>query len=510
MQERITNSYIHALQAVYHDIDNRGIMIDREAIDEAKIFVDQEINRNLAICYNQWHCHVFVGGANALPKSHPDASNQVNINSTKGEKALLTKLQNLGYKVPKIPKRNEDGEYEATYSTGELALQKMLVTNQFNFPGGDPAIRAILQVRELTKLRSSYLNCRFYQSPSGLLYYLSHYNCAGTLTGRRSSKKHTFGYGGNGQNFPSHGRFSDVLRRIYVARPGNIFLSVDQKGAEEWPVNALAENLQALDEMRSGVNRHIRRAARIFGIQESIRSEKEWKKSNEYYLGKKTGHANNYGMKETRMSDSLAQEGYSIPPKDCANLLERLNILEPQIRGVFHVKIRAFINKTRILVTPFGRERQFLGLRPNDNNYKLFNEAYSWIPQSVVGDNNGFAVYNLETSRASENRSIVQEGHDSIVQDIPATADRIWRDLQGTGRAYERTVRFDSGIEFVIPTEAEIGYNFRDKVKIQDWSYDGCVKALKECNLMREQEQDEKLAKLNLTNMSNLAINLPI
>jgi DNA polymerase family A len=493
MTDRISSSYIHKLQAIYHNIDNRGIAVDREAIDEAKIFVDTEINRNLSICSNQWGCKVYIGTANSYPKGHPEFDNQVNINSSSGERTLLKKLRDIGYKVPTITKRNEDtGEYEAKYSAGELTLQKMLVTNQFNFAGGDPAIRAILQVRELSKLRNSYLNCRFYRTPDGITLYLSHYNAAGTLTGRRSSKKHTFGFGNNAQNFPKHGKLAKIFRRCLVARPGCIFLNVDQKGAEEWPVNALAENTAALAEMESGVNRHIRRAARIFGVSENSRTEAEWKDSLEYYLGKKTGHANNYGMQPNRMSDSLAQEGHSVGPLQCKALLEKLNSLEPQIRGTFHAYIKDQIIKTRILRTPFGRERQFLGLRPNDNNYKLFNEAFAYIPQSIVGDNNGFAVAELETILFFEKRAIVHENHDSIAQDIPATASDIWFYLQATIRAYDRRITFHNGISINIPVEAELGYNYADMFKIKDMSYDGVVAALKRCNELREQQLDEK------------------
>jgi len=506
MSNQITSNYIHKLQAIFHDIDNRGICVDQGAIENAKLSVDTEIQRNLSICSNQWGCHVYIGAVNGFQKGHAEFDNQVNVNSSSGEKTLLKKLKDIGYKVPTITKRNEDtGEYEAKYSSGELTLQKMLVTNQFNFNGGDPAIRAILQVRELSKLRNSYLNCRFYRSPDGLVLYLSHYNAAGTLTGRRSSKKHTFGFGNNAQNFPKHGKLAKIFRRCLIARPGHIFLNVDQKGAEEWPVNALAENLTALAEMQAGVNRHIRRASRIFGIPEASKTEAEWKDSLEYYLGKKTGHANNYGMQPNKMSDSLAQEGHSIPPLACKALLEKLNALEPQIRGTFHAYIRNEIIKTRILRTPFGRERQFLGLRPNDNNYKLFNESFAYIPQSIVGDNNGFAVFNLETSLSNSERKLVHENHDSIAQDIPADPATVWFYLQATVRAYDRRIRFHNEIEINIPVEAELGYNYADMFKIKDMSYDGVVATLKRCNELREQQQDEKRQQLQHQQLLDLA-----
>ena len=284
MTDRITSSYIHNLQAIYHKIDNRGIRASRSRMREAKIFINQQMKKNLAIASTQWNCYVFVGKENELTDPlDPNAKDQVNINATQGSKMLLTKLQNLGYKIPKITKKNSEGDYESKYSTGELTLQKMLVANDFNWPGGDPAIRAILEVRELGKIKSSYLGCRYYEDGDGELFYLTNYNVAGTLTGRRSSRKHSFGYGNNAQNFPKHGKLAEIFRKCLIARAGNIFLMVDQKSAEDWPVSALAQNYTALDQLKQGINRHCIRGSKVFGIplmEPIINYQDKWKKDH--------------------------------------------------------------------------------------------------------------------------------------------------------------------------------------------------------------------------------------
>jgi hypothetical protein len=207
------------------------------------------------------------------------------------------------------------------------------------------------------------------------------------------------------------------------------------------------------------------------------------------------------------MSDSLAQEGHSINPAACKGLLDKLNALEPQIRGMFHVYIKDKINKTRILKTPapFGRERQFLGLRPNDNNYKVFNEAFAFIPQSTVGDNTGCAVAFLEDIPCVSKRIIVQEGHDSIIQDVLEYPDAIWNSLQLTIQSFVRPIRFDNGITIDIPVEAELGYNMADTVKIKEpLSYENVVAALEKCNEMRQQDLDEKAQRQAHIDIQNL------
>jgi len=278
---------------------------------------------------------------------------------------------------------------------------------------------------------------------------------------------------------------------------------VDQKSAEDWPVSALAQNYSALDQLKRGINRHCIRGSRVFGIpllEPILDNQDKWKKDHfhEYYLGKKIGHANNYGMRGNRMSDSLAQEGHSISAQICQQLLDKANALEPEIRNVFHKYIQDQINSTRILSTPFGRERQFLGLRPNDTNFKIFNEAYSYIPQSVVGDNTGFAVSYLESILTSNIHAIIQEGHDSIVMDIPDEIDKIWFYLQCSEKAFDRTIRFHNGIEVKIPIEAELGYDFNTTVSLHDLSRDSLETAYKKIKSIREQEiEKEELQKTN-------------
>jgi DNA polymerase I-like protein with 3'-5' exonuclease and polymerase domains len=488
---KITSSYLHALQAVYYDIGERGICVAKDRIDAAKILVRKLIDEQLAIATAQWGIRVYIGSANAV-KGHKDS---VNLNSTSGEASLLKMMKDrLKYDVPIITKKNSDGDYESKYSTGELSLQKMLAANQFNFTLGDPAIRAILRVRELGKLNSAYLNARLCKRDSNYLF-LSSYNVAGTLTGRRSSKKHAFGFGNNGQNFPSHSDIASIFRSCLQARPGNVFLMVDQIQAEDWPVSALSANDEALRDLRTGVDRHSKLASYVFATKIPAKTDPLWdKKLHEgpRYMGKKLRHASNYGMGPQRMSDSLAQEGKSVNKATCAIMLQKVAEADPSVKGVFHKYIRECLEADLMLRTPFGRERMFLNARPNSDNNTVFNEAYSYIPQSCVGDNTGFAVYDLETS-SIQSRAIVQEGHDSIVQDIPNTSESILQTLERTTKAFDRRIRFHNGIEIDIPIEAELGYDFDLKVGIETFDRTGVERALAKLNDKAEARRIKEL-----------------
>lgn len=493
MQDRITSSYEHALQAAYYAIGNRGICVSTDRLVESRAIVAAEISRQLAIASNLWGCKVFIGAVNA-PKESKDTpfSGAVNLNATQGKYKLLDKLKGLGYEVPTVSKKNEDGEWESKESTEELVLRKILLRDQFNYPGGDPAIKAILKVREFAKLQSTYLNASLYSKGSEV-FFLSNYNVAGTVTGRRSSRSHTFGYGGNAQNFPKHSDVADLARKCFIARPGNIFLMVDQISAEDWPVSALSENHVALAELRAGVDRHTKLASDLFNLPISSRGKKEWKKSIERHLGKKTRHATNYDERANMMSESLIKEGFFYPVSQCQMLLDRMGKIDPNVKNVFHKWVRQQVSVNHTLITPFGRERQFLSARPNDENSSVFKEAYAYIPQSTIGDNTGFTVLKLESDYQLSEREIVQEGHDSIVQDIGDSAENVYNRLLRTEHCFKRKIVFHNGITVEIPIEAEVAYDFNTTVKIKDFSRAGVKQAIEELKDELSKQESAKI-----------------
>jgi hypothetical protein len=491
----ITSEYLNRLQSCYHSIDSRGIKVDLHRLAEAKLNIDKQINHHLDIISKQWGCTAYVGADN-----DDGSEGAVNLNASSGKRTPLLKLQSLGYEIPKISKRNEDtGEYESKESLAELSLQKIFAANQFNILGGDLAIKSLLAIRELTTLKSRYVNANLYRRGDEA-FFLSNYNCAGTTSGRRSSRKHTFGYGNNAQNFPKHGALAEIYRRCLVAREGYILLAVDQMQAEDWPVSALANNLTSLHELQTGVDRHTKLACQIFNLNEDHYDEKGWKSSMERFLGKKTRHANNYAMRGATMSDSLAKEGVSLSAKACQGILDKVNLIDPSVKGVFHAFVERCLYDDRTLRTPFGRERQFFGMRAGDSsgNAKIMREAYSYIPQSTVGDSTGFAVFELETEYPIEERAIIQESHDSIIQEIPADVDTIWKYIQRTRKAFDREIMFHNNISLKIPVEGEISFDFFNTVtlknlqtgskKLEDLRYTDVQAALLKAQESKERE----------------------
>ena len=131
--------------------------------------------------------------------------------------------------------------------------------------------------------------------------------------------------------------------------------------AEDWPTSALANNTEALDDLKNNVDRHRKLGCLIFDLPWDYYTDSGWKDSIERYMGKKTRHASNYGMRANTMSDSLAKEGHSVTPDQCKAILEKVNKHDPSVEHVFHKYIKDCLYANRTLRTPFGRERIFFG-----------------------------------------------------------------------------------------------------------------------------------------------------
>jgi hypothetical protein len=473
----VNNTYEHKLACAYWRIDNRGLDVNTDKIKALKKKVITERQKRLDFLSLLWGIHVYVGAENK-----PSSGDSLNLNATSGKNTLLAFMQKQGFKIPKVRKKdNETLEYEWVESAEELALRRGFAEE--TDPNRLEAYKAILDIREFNTLTNRYLNARLHNS----VYYCN-YNVAGTVTGRRSCRKTCFGLGGNAQNFPKHYDLGHEFMEAIEARPGHIFFIVDQMQAEDWPVSALSENYKRLDMLKAtnwpDNDGHTQLASFIFGIPITSRTKKEWKDSIERYLGKKCRHAYNYGMREQMMSDSLAKEGKNIAPEQCKWMLQKVGNYDPSIDNVFHAYIRNQVFTNKRLITPFGRERIFFGLRQNDANYKILNEAYSWIPQSLVGDNTGLAILELD----KVNTPIVNESHDSITSEVENNWESLVHVFTEVEKAFDRTITFHNGISVKIPIEGEIGFNLNNTIKLEKYTIEELRKAYEKlCTTTQEE-----------------------
>lgn len=449
---RFYEEYEMPLARRLFSIDKRGIAVDPKQLAELRVYLEGELDKQCVLMSGQLNNRPVVYNDNMKKKlakhlGEPLSKQILNVNSTVQLKEVLTNDLKI-----KLKKDRETGKE----STGEEALNEAFAAT------GSPVLKGVLRVRELSKMLGTNVNADLI---GDVLYGC--YSAAGTVTGRRASRKNFLGYGSNQQNQPKHSDLAKRYRSCLVARPGKILLSCDQIQAEDWIVHGIIADISGdthgIDELRSGVDRHTRLASKIFGVPESQCG----KDTTERFLGKKVRHAGNYGMYEDKMAAIMASEGYSIEKRICAALLQKFHEIEPGIRGVFHAYVESCLKRSRKLVTPLGRERTFFGLHPTRDNGKIFREAYSYIPQSTVGDNTGMAILSCEESGFD---LVLQDGHDAIVLEVFDTIDAVLEGVEILRQAFHRVLRFERGFELEIPIEYELGYSFKDMRKCPDAS----------------------------------------
>lgn len=449
--------------------DRRGLRVDTTKLAELRKFVLSELASACTELGRELGRPVAPSSIAARQLEDSLHVPALNVASPLQIKNLLT---DLGIKLKKDRKTHKE-------STGEETLNEAFAAT------GNKSLKHILRIRELNKILGTNINTRLL---NGTFYFSS--NPAGTLGGRRSSRKNFLGYGSNAQNQPKHTDLGHRLREVYVARPGKILISCDQYQAEDWIVQGIIADvcgdMHGIEELRSGVDRHQRLASQIFGIPLE-RCRKGYFDPElglePRYLGKKTRHAGDYGMQADKMAAEIAKEGGRVPKEVCDMVLRRFHSLEPNIKNVFQRWVEDQVLRSRRLVSPLGRVRDFYGINPYRDNSKIFREAYSYIPQTTVGDNTGMAILVIEDLMPGV---FIKEDHDAVLLEVKDHIGDIQYALWTLNKAFDRVIRFPNGFELKIPIEVEIGYSLSGMRKCPVESRTGLQAMLDEFRQSRE------------------------
>jgi len=126
--------------------------------------------------------------------------------------------------------------------------------------GAHPVIDLILEYRELSKLRSTYLLAlpKMVSPVTGRIH--TSFNQAVTVTGRLSSSSP------NLQNIPVGGEIAEVIRRAFVAPRGFKILAADYSHIDLRVVASLADDKNMIKAFRAGTDIHRETASQIWGI----------------------------------------------------------------------------------------------------------------------------------------------------------------------------------------------------------------------------------------------------
>ncbi len=169
-----------------------------------------------------------------------------NINSTQQLSDIL--FNTLRLEPPDRGRKTASGHY----STAAGVLDEL--ENQH------PVVGMVLEYRELTKLKSTYVDTLPVQIHPETGRVHTSFSQTGAVTGRLSSSEP------NLQNIPMRTDLGRRVRRGFVSAPGNVLLSVDYSQIELRIVAHMAEDQAMLGAFRLGQDIHAATAAAIHNI----------------------------------------------------------------------------------------------------------------------------------------------------------------------------------------------------------------------------------------------------
>jgi DNA polymerase-1 len=219
-----------------------------------------------------------------------EAGTPINVQSPKQLGELL--FEKLGLRSEKMRKTS------LGYSTDAEQLEELVDAH--------PIVKLILEHRELSKLKSTYLDeLPLHVDPETHRLHTSYLQAVAT-TGRLSSKHP------NIQNIPVRTALGREIRRAFVADPGMTLVSADYSQIELRVIAHLSHDPVLVHAFEQGIDVHAQTAAEVFGVPlaEVTPEHRRVAKAVNYGLG--------YGQTDFGLSRAL-----DIPRDDARRYIER-------------------------------------------------------------------------------------------------------------------------------------------------------------------------------------------
>ncbi len=258
-------------------------------------------------------------------------------------------------------------------------------------------LEALIENSEAQKEVSSYLRIDIDIERNVIPFTLY---AAGTETMRSSCGKDPWNRGLNAQTIPSH------LKTMIRVPEGEVLVEVDLAQADARVVawDAAEPMLIKFFREKRDIHRYVASQPELFGGAESAITQEQRQ------LGKKVGHASNYGVGPATLVESCLKEmNLVITERKAEAMLGAYYRTFPGIKR-WHERIKTELSRTRSLTAPTGYTRTFMGRL----DQSMHREAYAHLPQHLVA----YAINRLILKAYGQFRILLQI-HDSGLFRIP-------------------------------------------------------------------------------------------
>ncbi len=360
---------------------------------------------------------------------------QFNLNSTQQlSNALFNRLKLI---PPDRTRRTDAGNY----STSAEVLESL--------QGQHPVVDLLLEYRELSKLKSTYLDALPEQVNPHTGRVHTSYNQTGSVTGRIASSDP------NLQNIPIRTELGRQVRQAFIAAEGYTLLSVDYSQVELRIAAHMSNDDAMLAAFRADQDIHTATAAAILGktLDQVTKTERRNAKAINFGLL--------YGMSPfglTRASDLTLAEAEDFVEayfKQFPGIKNYLDNMRHQAARLGYVE------------TLLGRRRYFPGLKSGGNpatRAREEREAINAPIQGTAADIMKIAMIKVASALREDHTQarMLLQVHDELVLECPP------KELQKTAKLVRNMM--ENAYQLVIPlkTEARFGHDWGNLTVLED------------------------------------------
>ena len=365
---------------------------------------------------------------------YKEAGSPFNINSTQQLSVIL--FERLGLEPPDRRKRTASGHF----STSADVLEDLR--------GQHRVVDMILEYRELSKLRSTYLDSLPEQVNPATGRVHTSYNQTGSVTGRLASSDP------NLQNIPTRTDLGRRVRQGFIADPGHVLLSVDYSQIELRIVADMAKDEAMLNAFRAGQDIHATTAAAIYGIPLQQVSKEQ----------RRHAKAINFGL-------IYGMSAFGLSRTTDLTLAESEDFVKAYFKQFPGVK--SYLDQMRkraadqgYVETLLGRRRYFPGLKAQTNQNirnREEREAINAPIQGTAADIMKLAMLNLPAAlkQASLHGRLELQVHDELVLECPQD------ELRETAGIVQHVMENAYSLSIPLLTEARWGVNWGEMAALE-------------------------------------------
>jgi DNA polymerase-1 len=321
------------------------------------------------------------------------------------------------------------------YSTAAGTLESM--------KGTHPVVDWVLEYRELSKLKSTYVDALPQEVNPNTGRVHTSYNQAGSVTGRLASSDP------NLQNIPIRTELGRKVRHAFTADPGNALLSVDYSQVELRIVAHMSEDETMLASFREDQDIHAATAAAIYAVAIDQVSREQRNRAKGVNFGLIYGMSP-FGL--SRFTDMTLAEAENF-----------VNAYFEQFPGVkkYLDDMKSLAAEQGYVETLLGRRRYFPSLK-NQTNYNIRNreerEAINAPIQGTAADIMKIAMLRVPIGLKNEglNAKMLLQVHDEIVLECPID------ELEQTAAMVSQIMQAAYPLQIPLKTDSRSGPNWNE------------------------------------------------